>query len=274
MVLTANLKGLPKNFTMEVEIKTEGAGGNGVGTIWRFMTKGGSQALALNLPMQLEDDSPQHGVCRLSVFAGDPTGSMEGVANLEAKLNPQQPVLWGLWVQDGRLRVYANGTRLVDVNQLKLEDIEYVEVEAAVVDQAPEMAVGLRRVRFAESAPDFSKALVSSGRFVTHGILFDTDSDRIKPESAPVIRQISRGFEKDPNLKMLIEGHTDSTGDAARNLDLSKRRAEAVKSVLVSQFNVGASRLTTAGLGATKPMDTNDTPQGRAQNRRVEFVRQ
>jgi outer membrane protein OmpA-like peptidoglycan-associated protein len=134
--------------------------------------------------------------------------------------------------------------------------------------------VGFQFVRFAESIPDFSQIISSSGRYVTHGILFDTDSDKIKPESAPVIKQIVSGLEKNPNLKLLIEGHTDSVGDAAHNLDLSKRRAEAVRAVLISQFNVDASRLTSAGLGSTKPVDSNDTPQGRAQNRRVELVKQ
>ncbi len=129
-------------------------------------------------------------------------------------------------------------------------------------------------VRVAESSPDFGQTIVASGRYVSHGILFDTDSDRLKPESAPVIKAIARGLETNPALKLLIEGHTDSTGNADHNLDLSKRRAEAVKAVLVSQFNVDAARLTTAGLGATKPIDTNDTAAGRAQNRRVEFVKQ
>ena len=109
----------------------------------------------------------------------------------------------------------------------------------------------------------------SSGRYVSHGILFDTDSDRLKPESAPAIQSIARGLETNPNLKLLIEGHTDSVGDAAHNLDLSKRRAEAVKAVLVAQFKVEAARLSTAGRGAGKPIDSNDTPQGRSQNRRV-----
>jgi hypothetical protein len=67
--------------------------------------------------------------------------------------------------------------------------------------------------------------------------------------------------------------HTDSTGNADLNLDLSKRRAEAVKALLVSQFNVDASRLTASGMVATKPIESNDTPQIRAENRRVEFVR-
>ena len=135
-------------------------------------------------------------------------------------------------------------------------------------------AVGYRSVRFAESTPDFSQVIASSGRYVSHGILFDTGSDRLKPESATVIQSIARGLETNPNLKLQIEGHTDSVGNAAQNLDLSKRRAEAVKAVLVSQFKVDPARLTTAGLGQTKPIDTNDTPQGRAQNRRVEFVKQ
>jgi OOP family OmpA-OmpF porin len=109
---------------------------------------------------------------------------------------------------------------------------------------------------------------------LTHGILSDTDSDRLKPESAPVIRSVARSLEADPALKLQIEGHTDATGNADRNIDLSKRRAEAVKPVLVSQFKVDPSRLTTVGLGATMPADLNDTPQCRAQNRRVEFVKQ
>jgi outer membrane protein OmpA-like peptidoglycan-associated protein len=70
-----------------------------------------------------------------------------------------------------------------------------------------------------------------------------------------------------------IDGHTDATGNAAHNMDLSKRRAEAVKNILVSQFSIDAGRLTTAGFGATKPIDTNDTAAGKANNRRVEFVR-
>jgi outer membrane protein OmpA-like peptidoglycan-associated protein len=109
---------------------------------------------------------------------------------------------------------------------------------------------------------------------VTHGIYFDTDSDHLKPESAAVIKAVARGLEKNPNLKLSIEGHTDSTGNADHNLDLSKRRAEAVKGVLVSQFGVDAGRLTATGLGATKPMASNDTAEGRAQNRRVEFAKQ
>ncbi len=82
-------------------------------------------------------------------------------------------------------------------------------------------------VRFAESTPDFSQ-VISPLRAVTSrtGSCSTPDSDRLKPESAPVIQSIARGLETNPNLRLLIEGHTDSVGDAAANLDLSKRRAE------------------------------------------------
>jgi OmpA-OmpF porin, OOP family len=109
---------------------------------------------------------------------------------------------------------------------------------------------------------------------VTHGITFDTNSDHPKPESAPVLKMVSGALDKNPNLKLAIAGYTDSIGDAAKNLDLSKRRAQAVKTVLVQQFGVDESRLTADGFGASKPIASNDTPDGRAQNRRVEFAKQ
>jgi outer membrane protein OmpA-like peptidoglycan-associated protein len=131
----------------------------------------------------------------------------------------------------------------------------------------------MARFRIAESSPDVSQTIMSSGRYVTHGIQFDVNSDRLKPESAPVLKMIAEALAKQSALKLRIEGHTDSSGDAAKNLDLSKRRAESVKNALVSQFGIGADRLTTEGLGHTKPLGPNDTPQSRANNRRVEFAK-
>jgi outer membrane protein OmpA-like peptidoglycan-associated protein len=206
----------------------------------------------------------------VSVRQGLPDGRVEDLAATTIPTKYDQPVKENIWIQNGRLRVYINGERVVDVNQVELPPLTGAELGP----EYGEAKLGYRLVRFAESMPDFSKVITSTGRYVTYGILFDTDSDRLKPESAPVIKSIARGLETNPNLKLVIEGHTDSVGSADHNLDLSKRRAEAVKAVLVSQFKVDAARLTTAGLGATKPIGSNDTPQGRAQNRRVEFVRQ
>jgi outer membrane protein OmpA-like peptidoglycan-associated protein len=196
--------------------------------------------------------------------------SVDGdIGKAEPVVDFKQPVKVGIWVQNGRFRLYVNGQRVIDLNQMELPKI----AGAAIYAESAANKLGYRMVRIAESTPDFSQVIMSSGRYVTHGILFDTDSDRLKPESAPVIKTIAQGLQKNPNLKLQIEGHTDSTGAAAHNLDLSKRRAEAVKAVLVSQFGISAERLATVGLGSSKPLDSNDTPSGRAQNRRVELVK-
>jgi outer membrane protein OmpA-like peptidoglycan-associated protein len=265
MVVSPNLKGLPKNFTLEMELQFGTLTGNGNGMIWRFTRlPDGPQTLLINTRVQ-------EGGTRLIVFAGN-ADDPENVADTVVQVDPRQPIQFALWVQDGRIRIYLNGKRAMDVNQITLEQINFIDVEAVVEGDTPGAYAAIRRTRFAETTPDFSR-VISSGRYVTHGILFDTDSDRIKPESAAVIRMVANGLQATPSLNLRIEGHTDSTGNAAHNLDLSRRRAEAVKSVLVSQFAVDAARLTTAGLGSSKPIATNDTPQGRAENRRVEFVR-
>ena len=191
-----------------------------------------------------------------------------------------RPVKIALWVQNGRARGYVDGERIADVNQMVVPagvspaDHWTIRERCDRPGDSPGSSwMGIRSVRVAESAPDFSSMIASSGKYVSHGILFETDSDRLRPESAPVLRAVVQALQKNPNLKLEIDGYTDSTGDAAHNLELSKKRGEAVRSVLVSQFNVEAARLSSNGFGAAKPIGSNDTAEGRAQNRRVEFIR-
>jgi len=254
-----NLTALPKNFTYEAEIKFD------VTTralVHLILLSGTRQILVFSTYA-----SPNQ--CDLQVQLKAP--KYEDLGRKRLILNWAEPARFGLWVQDGRIRVFVNGEKQLDFNQIEMPAI--TSVEFANETSGANQTIGYRTVRFAESTPDFSQVISSSGRFVTHGILFDTGSDRIRPESAPVIQSIAKGLETNPNLRLLIEGHTDSVGNAAANLDLSRRRAEAVKSVLVAQFKIDAERLSTAGLGPAKPIDSNDTPQGRAQNRRVELVK-
>ena len=107
----------------------------------------------------------------------------------------------------------------------------------------------------------------------TQGILFEVDSDRLRPESTPTLDEIGRMLEDHPELKIAIEGHTDADGDEAYNLDLSDRRAAAVKTFITSRYDLGDSRLETLGFGESQPVADNATPEGRQQNRRVELVR-
>lgn len=112
----------------------------------------------------------------------------------------------------------------------------------------------------------------TESKIVTHGINFDVDKATIKPESMGTLNMIVNVLKSNPDIKFEIDGHTDNSGTAAHNLTLSQQRADAVKAQLIS-MGIDASRLTTKGFGDTKPISTNDTPEGKANNRRVEFVK-
>jgi outer membrane protein OmpA-like peptidoglycan-associated protein len=107
-----------------------------------------------------------------------------------------------------------------------------------------------------------------------YGIYFGFGSAAIRPESERVLRDIADTLQRNPAWKLRIEGHTDGLGSDAANLDLSKRRSAAVRDVLAGRFKIAADRLSADGKGESVPKATNDTPDGRAQNRRVELIRQ
>jgi outer membrane protein OmpA-like peptidoglycan-associated protein len=126
----------------------------------------------------------------------------------------------------------------------------------------------------AQPSPAIEQALKQSGRAEVHGIFFDFGSATIKPESEPVLKEIADAIGTNPAWKLSVEGHTDNVGGDATNLELSRRRADAVKSALTMRYHVDASKLATVGFGAARPKEPNDTAEGRARNRRVELVRQ
>jgi outer membrane protein OmpA-like peptidoglycan-associated protein len=136
--------------------------------------------------------------------------------------------------------------------------------QSTTVGSCPHWSGGVQ----AQMAEDLSE----SGRTRVYGINFDVDSDRIRDESKPTLDLIVALLTDEPDLSLTVEGHTDATGTDEHNMDLSRRRAEAVRSYLVNA-GISADRLDAVGLGATKPVAPNDTPIGRAQNRRVELVR-
>lgn len=115
--------------------------------------------------------------------------------------------------------------------------------------------------------------IMAEGKVVTRGILFDTGSARLQPESTPTLTDIGRMLEQHADLRLSIEGHTDNTGTADGNIRLSQERAEAVRAFLTSEYDVDPDRLVAAGKGQTVPAAPNDTEEGRQTNRRVELVR-
>ncbi len=120
---------------------------------------------------------------------------------------------------------------------------------------------------------ELEKTLAASGRARLYGILFDLDSATIRAESKTVLDEVVRVLEGQPGWKLAIEGHTDSTGADAHNQTLSQQRAESVRSYLTGK-GVAAARLRAVGFGESTPVADNATELGRAQNRRVELVRE
>jgi len=185
----------------------------------------------------------------------------------------------GTRTDDGTLRIMADGAyvkvyldemRVANVPNADLGRTDRVIVHTQASERNPLM---LTNFRIAAGGRELYDALAAEGRVVTHGILFDTGSDRIRPESTPTLKEIGEMLRQHGDLRLRIEGHTDSVGSAEMNQALSERRAASVRRFLEQQFGVDAGRLEAAGLGQSRPVDSNDTPEGRQNNRRVELVR-
>lgn len=120
---------------------------------------------------------------------------------------------------------------------------------------------------------EMAQSLDTSGRVALYGLFFDTNKADLKPESAPTMEQIAKLINGDPRLAVLIVGHTDNQGAYDYNLDLSKRRAETVVSILAKYYKVDPRRMRAAGVGMLAPAASNAAEDGRAKNRRVEVVK-
>ncbi|MDE3053834.1 MAG: OmpA family protein [Gemmatimonadota bacterium] len=170
----------------------------------------------------------------------------------------------------GHVKVYQDGKRVANVPHANLGRTNGIWIDGPGSDDAPFYIVS---IRVAASDRSLFDALNADGRVSTQGILFGTGSDAIRPESAPTLEEIGTMLRQHADLKLTIEGHTDNVGAAAANQALSERRAAAVRQYLIAHFQIDGARLTSKGYGDTKPAASNDTPEGRQQNRRVELVK-
>lgn len=139
--------------------------------------------------------------------------------------------------------------------------------------QKPDNPMLIRNYRFAEGGKSMRDQLDEDGKIVTHGILFDPNAYVIKGESFKTFKEIARLFEDDPDLRLSIEGHTDSDGSDDHNLTLSQNRADAAKAYLISEYGISSNKLEAKGWGESKPIGSNDSSEGKANNRRVELVK-
>ncbi|MFN8548375.1 MAG: OmpA family protein [Candidatus Eisenbacteria bacterium] len=165
------------------------------------------------------------------------------------------------------LKIYVDQDRVANIPELEGDMVPGPLTFRMRWPDANALITNLRFAEKSEPKPD----LLADGPFVTHGIYFDSGSDHVRPESAPVFRQLAAYLTANAAVRVKITGHTDDVGSDAANLDLSSRRAAAVAAVLAADFGMDASRFETEGKGETAPIAKNDSPEGRAMNRRVEF---
>jgi len=139
----------------------------------------------------------------------------------------------------------------------------------AVIESKP-METGLVMVNAATLAGDITR----TGHASVYGIYFDTGKADVKPESDATLKEIAKLLQQNPQLKLYVVGHTDNQGTLELNMDLSKRRADAVLTALTTKYGVAGARLRALGDGPSAPVASNDAEEGRAKNRRVELVKQ
>jgi OOP family OmpA-OmpF porin len=173
------------------------------------------------------------------------------------------------WIQKQRIRMYSNESKILDLPRGMIAGYVY---NIFRVETGDESTPAIGNFRIAAGLPDMRNKLLKDGKIITYGITFDVNSDKLKPESYSTLKEISDVLKENPTIRVQIVGHTDSDGDDASNLDLSKRRAASVKNELVGRFGLGADRLETDGKGESVPIAANDSPVNKAKNRRVEFI--
>jgi outer membrane protein OmpA-like peptidoglycan-associated protein len=179
-------------------------------------------------------------------------------------------------VQKTRLRLWIDEKKVFDIPRaINVSDSMnqvYFHLEGSNY-QEEEIGLFLSNIKIATGLPDTRHKLVEEGKFSTTGILFDVAAATIKPESSGVLKDVADAIKSSAGMRVKIIGHTDSDGADAANLELSKKRAEAVKAALVKDWNIDAASLETDGKGEAQPASDNKTKEGKAQNRRVEFIK-
>lgn len=176
-----------------------------------------------------------------------------------------------VWVQKQRLRIYHKGQKVVDLPTILYPGVKMNRLRFS--NWSGQGTPYISNIRFTTAKPDMRSKLLTEGKLVSYGIYFDVNSDKVKAESYGTLKEIAQVLTENPTVKIKIIGHTDGDGDAAKNLDLSKRRAVSVKSELGKNFGIDAARIETDGKGKTEPLAPNDSPANKAKNRRVEFIK-
>jgi len=254
---------LPQKFTVELDVINRNSRGVAANT---FEITGGG---ALNDGKYTEIGWGHNG---FSVSGGGVQAMDVMAKEADKERYVGHPASFRILGDGQALKLYADEKRIANIPNGGFQRGRTLVLYLQGRDDEKE-AVYVTRIRVAESNRDIYDELSEKGRWSTQGILFESGKSDLKPESTPTLKSIAAALKAHPDLKVEIGGHTDNVGSAASNMTLSQARADAVKAALTSDYGVSADQMTAKGFGDTKPVTKNTTPEGRANNRRVEIVK-
>ena len=222
----------------------------------------------------------EDGSCDLTWNLLKPDGSDLAGGDKMLGLNPgnsdymekDNPLVAGEWnhfafsFNKRAFKGYVNGVRLINVPAMKAPGYLFFASGSYY------RHTGLSNVRIAQGAVPLYDRLTSDGKITTYAITFETGKADLKPESIIEINRVAKLMQEHPELSLEVQGHCDNTGTDNVNDPLSQERAEVIVAALVKQ-GIASNRLTAVGKGSHSPIADNTTAEGRARNRRVEFVK-
>ena len=229
---------------------------------------------------EVADDDLYPGVAGIHLMLGsnewETLGYKESSDWLRAKASKNPVVLEEsnhviIWIQNRRVRIYHSGAKVLDAPTNIYSNTKFNRIRFSGWDRNSHPFIS--NIKITTASPDTRSKLLTEGKIVSYGIYFDSGKDVVKPESYGSVKEIAAVLQENPDVKIKVVGHTDSDGDDALNLDLSKRRAAAVRGFLVKEFGIAADRIQTDGMGEQQPVAGNDKPENKAKNRRVEFIK-
>lgn len=207
-------------------------------------------------------------------FSTDVNGVRKNFADSKSELEELGQGAWrhiAIAFNKRSFKMFINEYRVVNIPNLGFKP-EMFSIGYSNNYAGDDEIIAVKNIRLAEGGKKLYDQVVEEGKYVTRGILFDFNSANIKPESGGVLKEVASMMLEHDDLNFRIEGHTDSDGDDEYNLSLSGERAEAVKWALVEQ-GIAENRFETEGKGEAVPVGDNSSPEGKANNRRVEFIK-
>jgi OmpA-OmpF porin, OOP family len=268
---------LPENYTIEFDLITNGYG-TGKPSSKLYLAFTAKSAYTMGQAGSVADIElllyKYFSVVRAANFGSEAKIKVGSVIDrqLPELINAKMHI--SIAVNKQRLRFWINEEKYVDAPSILQGNMSKHFIIQAM-DILPEKGhfAAITNFRIAEAGEDLRSKLMKEGKFSTSGIFFNTNSAIVKKESFGVLKLIADMMKSDEKIKLDIVGHTDDVGDKNFNQSLSVKRAETVKNIMVNEFSIAGSRFLFSGKGESVPVDDNATEKGRANNRRVEFVK-